>query len=39
MRGDFKFTVFASGCGDTLLLEAHSIIHRTIETYRYRSIS
>lgn len=35
MRGDFKFTAFASGNGDTLLLEAH---HKVVLTdVRYRT--
>jgi hypothetical protein len=34
MRGDFKFTIFASGCGDTLLLEAHRKVILTDVRYR-----
>lgn len=34
MRGDFKLTIFASGCGDSLLLEAHSKVILTDIHYR-----
>lgn len=34
MRGDFKFTAFASGCGDTLLIEAHRKVVLTDIRYR-----
>lgn len=34
MRGDFKATVFAAGCGDAILLEAHSKVVMTDIHYR-----
>ncbi|WP_295225064.1 hypothetical protein [uncultured Brevundimonas sp.] len=34
MRGDFKATVFAAGCGDAILLEAHNKVVMTDIHYR-----
>ena len=34
MRGDFKFTVFAAGCGDCFLIEAHRLVVLTDIHYR-----
>ena len=34
MRGDFKATVFAAGCGDAILLEAHRKVVMTDVHYR-----
>lgn len=34
MRGDYKVTVFASGCGDTVLIEAHNKTVLTDVHYR-----
>jgi hypothetical protein len=37
MRGDYKFSVFAAGCGDCILIEAH---HKTVLTdVHYRASS
>jgi hypothetical protein len=34
MRGDFRLTVFASGCGDTIMIEAHRKVVLTDVHYR-----
>ncbi len=34
MRGDFKFTIFAAGCGDSFLIEAHRKVVLTDIHYR-----